>query len=260
MNQAGRIAALRDQVVAVSGGYFRNLIRTGTCSRCFTPIATPELCPPCRQESVVDGLPDAIGFMTYASADEPIQQSGRVMHGYKSPIFPSVNAMRAVRLLAALALKGHTTCLGQLVGAVPTAWAAVPSLPPKPSQDHPLAQMLRSLARPNSVEIVLHGTELPVKPRSLSAANYIVESAIPDRAHVLLIEDTWTSGGHAQSAALALRAAGAARVSLLALARWLSVGWEATTPAWMRDNLVGPDYDPYICPWTQDRCPASPRR
>lgn len=40
--------------------------------------------------------------------------------------------------------------------------------------------------------------------------------------HVLLIEDTWTSGGNAQSAALALRRAGAASVTILALARWLN--------------------------------------
>ncbi len=37
--------------------------------------------------------------------------------------------------------------------------------------------------------------------------------------HVLLLEGTWTSGGHSQSAALALRHAGAASVAILVLAR-----------------------------------------
>jgi hypothetical protein len=39
--------------------------------------------------------------------------------------------------------------------------------------------------------------------------------------HVLLIEDTWTSRGNAQSAALTLRDAAAASVTI-ALARWLN--------------------------------------
>ena len=39
---------------------------------------------------------------------------------------------------------------------------------------------------------------------------------------MLLIDDTWTSGGHAQSAALALRQAGATRISALIVARWLT--------------------------------------
>jgi predicted amidophosphoribosyltransferase len=38
---------------------------------------------------------------------------------------------------------------------------------------------------------------------------------------VLLIEDTWTSGGNAQSAALILRRGGAASMTIVAIARWL---------------------------------------
>ena len=38
---------------------------------------------------------------------------------------------------------------------------------------------------------------------------------------MLLLDDTWTGGGHAQSAVLGLRAAGATRVSLLVVARWI---------------------------------------
>lgn len=72
--------------------------------------------------------------------------------------------------------------------------------------------------------------------------------------HVLLIDDTWTGGGHVTSAALALRAGGAAHVSVLVLARWLAIGWGATTLAWARSRLTEPDFNPNLCPWTQGPC------
>lgn len=61
--------------------------------------------------------------------------------------------------------------------------------------------------------------------------------------------------GHAQSAALALRAAGAERITLLVLARWLTVGFGETTPAWLRAHLT-PDFDATICPYTAGNCPG----
>ena len=137
MSAAGRIGALRAQVVALSGGYFRNLIRAGTCQRCYTPVSTTDYCMQCRRDSSVAGLQDAIGFMTYASHADPIQQSGRIMRDYKLPVFPSGSAVRAVTLLAALALQSHRICPGRLVGDDPAVWALVPSLPPKLSRDHP---------------------------------------------------------------------------------------------------------------------------
>jgi hypothetical protein len=210
---------------------------------------------PVRSHDAIPGLPDAHGFMTYASRAEPIQQSGWVMRQYKDPI-PIPSAERTVRLLTALAVRGHRHCPSQLVGVPLTAWAYVPSLPVRHGTVHPLAAILRSLARPGSVEIVLDGVDNPADPRALDPANFTVRSGVPDGAHVLLIEDTWVSGGHAQSAALALRLAGAAHVSLLALARWLWVGWDETTDAWIRSHLAAVDYNPDICPWTQQACPA----
>lgn len=70
-----------------------------------------------------------------------------------------------------------------------------------------------------------------------NAANFSVLDRIPSSSHVLLIDDTWTSGGHSQSAALALRYAGAEYITLLVLARWLSEGFDYTTPTWLRAGL-----------------------
>lgn len=54
--------------------------------------------------------------------------------------------------------------------------------------------------------------------------HFTVTSNNADGRHVLLIDDTWTSGGHALSATLALRASGADQISVLVLARWLTLG------------------------------------
>jgi hypothetical protein len=193
--------------------------------------------------------------MTYASHAEPVQQSGYMMRAYKASV-PSQNARRTVALLAALALRGHRECPGRLAGAPLTAWACVPSLPPKGDASHALRKILKALARPGSVEIALRGVDHPTDPRELNASNFIVDPAAAPGAHVLLVDDTWTGGGHAQSAALSLRNTGVTHVSLLVLARWLTVGYGDTTTSWMRSRLTTPDYDTNVCPWTQGGCPT----
>jgi orotate phosphoribosyltransferase len=70
---------------------------------------------------------------------------------------------------------------------------------------------------------------------------------------VLLIDDTWTTGGHAQSAVLALRKAGATRVSVLVVARWLKEDYGDNKK--FIAELANRDYDPDICPWTGAACP-----
>ncbi len=40
--------------------------------------------------------------------------------------------------------------------------------------------------------------------------------------NVLVIDDTWTTGAHAQSASAALKVAGAAAVAVLAIGRWFN--------------------------------------
>jgi hypothetical protein len=71
---------------------------------------------------------------------------------------------------------------------------------------------------------------------------------------VLLIDDTWTAGGHAQSAALALRSAGAQYISLLVIGRWIKEGY-GENAQFLRD-IATSDYDPAICPWTSGACPS----
>lgn len=63
--------------------------------------------------------------------------------------------------------------------------------------------------------------------RSYDEHRYVVTDRLDGRS-VLLIDDTWASGGHAQSAGHALRRAGANAVALIAIGRHVQPGWRIT--------------------------------
>jgi hypothetical protein len=71
--------------------------------------------------------------------------------------------------------------------------------------------------------------------------------------HVLVLDDVWTTGANAQSAALALRRAGACAVSVVVAGRWLSPDHPLTAP-FVAASLTG-EYDLSVCPVTGGRCP-----
>jgi predicted amidophosphoribosyltransferase len=250
-----RISQLKRALVTTAGGFLRNPVTQETCSRCFTPLATGTMCAECLRQTDLGSGPDLVGVMTYAGYLDPIRQSGYMMRGYKDPNFPEGAHWQTVALLAALGLNGHINCPGKILGTPVSAWATVPSLPAKPS-DHPLNDIVRRLARQGAIELVLQGAARATNPRAINADHFIVVngSAAAGR-HVLLADDTWTSGGHVTSAAMALRASGCEFISVLVLARWLSIGWADTTETWARSRLVLPDYQADVCPWTQAQCP-----
>ncbi|MDQ3988971.1 MAG: hypothetical protein M3291_07205 [Actinomycetota bacterium] len=73
--------------------------------------------------------------------------------------------------------------------------------------------------------------------------------------HVLLIDDTWTTGARAQSGAMALAADGATAVTVVVLARWLDPSYPGTS-AFVKERVSRqPDYDPRTCPVTGGTCP-----
>jgi len=125
-------------------------------------------------------------------------------------------------------------------------WATVPSLR---DRGHPQAlhTISTGLLR-NMPEAVLTKSDDVRDPRSYRPENFTVRTDVRNW-HVLLIDDTWTTGSHAESAAAALKRAGAAAVTLLVLARWLDPG-RGNTGAFMREELTE-DFDP-------DRCPFGP--
>jgi hypothetical protein len=239
---------------AIAGGYLRNPVRVArkTCADCLTPVDGYELCFSCRghhaRPGVRPGVADALAFLTYAVAD---QKSGHVMRGYKAPR-PVTEHRQVVALLLLVALENHTRCAEILVGRPVTHWAVVPSLPAKPSI-HPLRGLVADRAK--GIEVPLVAAAGVQQPRAINPDHFTCDSRLPRGSHVLLIDDTWATGGHIQSAVLSLRRAGAARVSALVVARWLkgNYGDNKSFIAGLADR----DYNPLICPWTGGGCPET---
>jgi adenine/guanine phosphoribosyltransferase-like PRPP-binding protein len=67
--------------------------------------------------------------------------------------------------------------------------------------------------------LLTRGPGAGASPHTLAADRYRATRALRDGPAVLLIDDTWTTGGNAQSAALALRAAGAAAIAIVVIGR-----------------------------------------
>jgi hypothetical protein len=258
------VARLNAALVSRAGGYLRNTVRRHqvTCAVCADPVAGFERCYHCKRHLGrsglgQDGLADAVAFLTYAVSG---RQSGYVMRGYKArPPVPEHRTIVALLLL--LALVKHAECPGALAGAAVTHWASVPSLPAKPGE-HPLLGIARNL-HPISghlapgCEVQLTPAAMAPFPRDLDPQHFSTGAQLPGGSHVLLLEDTWAGGGHAQSAAAALKRAGALRVSVLVIARWINDDFGDN--AKFLSELSGHDYDPGICPWTGGGCPPGGR-
>lgn len=265
MADPAALARLSAALVASAGGYLRNPVRQElhTCAVCATPVSGFRLCYQCQRRRGRTGLADATGFLAYAVAG---RQSGYVMQGYKArPPVPEHRTI--VTLLVLLGLARHAGCAERAGSAEPagsaahagsagrasvpvTHWATVPSLPAQPGE-HPLHAIVRRLA-PGS-EVALAAADEVEYSRDLAPGHFRAAAPLPAGAHVLLVDDTWARGGHAQSAALALRAAGASRISVLVAARWINEDFGGNA-AFLR-GLAERDYDPAICPWTGATCP-----
>lgn len=235
-------------LVASAGGFLRNPVRRDhvTCTVCTTPIEERySLCFPCKQHRLHNGTADLVAPVTYAVA---LQQSGYIMRGYKAR--PRVDAhYRLVGMLTVLTLSKHGGCPGTIVDTPVTHWASIPSLPARPGE-HPFHRIVNGSAP--GVEVELTAAAKPSDARAIDASHFTTRAALPPEAHVLLLDDTWARGGHAQSAAMSLRQAGAGWVSTLVAARWIKRDFADN--ASFLDGL--PDYDPDICPWTGAACPG----
>lgn len=272
MADPAAVARVSAALVASAGGYLRNPVRQElrTCAVCATPVTGFRLCYQCQRRRGRTGLADATGFLAYAVAG---RQSGYVMQGYKArPPVPEHRTI--VTLLVLLGLARHAGCAAHAGGADPagsagqagsggqagsagqasvpvTHWATVPSLPARLGE-HPLHAIVSRLA-PGG-EVTLAAADEVEYSRDLDPGHFRASAPLPAGAHVLLVDDTWARGGHAQSAVLALRAAGAARISVLVAARWINEDFGGNA-AFLR-GLSGHDYDPAICPWTGGTCPS----
>lgn len=253
MTNSAALAQLRDSLKA-NGGYLRNVVRVDgvTCQLCAKPVENESVCSKCKWNYIPRAdVADRIGSMIYGIDG---QQSGRLMYGYKAA-YTRPSHVQTVASLAVLGIREHRQCVDRLLGVPATRWATVPSLS-KVGTEHPLRTILIGKIKAGSeIEVVAAPRERISSPRDVMPSNFEVCTEIPGRAHVMVIDDTWVSGGHAQSVAAALKQAGASKVSVLTVARWVDLT-DPVSDRFYRKRIHTQTYDPALCPWTGAGCPT----
>jgi hypothetical protein len=130
------------------------------------------------------------------------------------------NARAALLLILLVFLHDHGRCLWPPVGvAAPTHVAVVPGGRGRTGM-HPLKALARPYLALPWADLVIRSGDLALG-RDLHVGRFGVTGRLTG-ATILLLDDTWTSGASAQSAAAALKLAGARSVVTVVLGRHLN--------------------------------------
>jgi hypothetical protein len=182
-------------------------------------------------------LADAVVPISYA-----IKGTAFAEHLWRYKGRPAPAAARASLLALLLAfLTDHGACVWRHAGMPPPGrLAVVPTGAGRPGP-HPLLGLVSPYLR-------LPACPLAIRPgrqgRDLDLDRFRA-SPVPAGASVLLLDDTWVSGASAQSAAAALKQAGARHVAVVVLGRHVNPDDPAAAPLLAR--LAPARYDPSTC-------------
>jgi predicted amidophosphoribosyltransferase len=196
----------------------------GICARChcFVDPAFTR-CYKCGQE--LDSL-DLVVPITYS---EDLGQLHLALRRYKSAPTKEAREFAAVRLLAILwrFLELHEHCMTNALGIVSFD---VVTVVPSSTRTRDRASRLRAIVKAcgpvkKRFEPLLAPAEHASDTRQFDPDRYEPQRSLHGE-NVLLIDDTWASGAHAQSAAYALKQAGAAKVAMVVIGRHVNPGWE----------------------------------
>ena len=229
----------------------RNTVREPlrTCRVCTAPVDRFQLCWRCREHRRVAGVANLVAPLMYAIDNS---ESAALVREYKNHSVRSVRERRCSMIseLLALAMVMHQDCVGAAVGMPVSQRVVSPSLTLRPGS-HPMASIAESLGLVGDAMLIpAVGARCD---RVVCVDKFTLQpgDAVIGR-HVLVLDDVWTTGSNSQSAALTLRRAGAAAVSVLVIGRWLS-SRNALSARFIDELTEG--YDPRVCPVTGGRCP-----
>jgi len=200
------------------------------CARCYQ-CARHELLGPGQ-------LADAVVPISYAVKGTPFAAD---LWRYKSWLAPSAAARMSLLALLLAFLHDHGACAWRQAGMpAPGQLAVVPTGGGRPGP-HPLLRLasphLRLALSPLTIRPGRQGRDLDV---------YRFRAGrVAAGSRVLLLDDTWVSGASAQSAAVALKLAGARRVVIVVLGRHLNSADPRAGPLIAR--LTPVPYDPSTC-------------
>jgi hypothetical protein len=199
------------------------------------PVRGPGVCEVCL--TFTDGYPrcytcartpqalDALAPISYSVA---AGQLHHVLAAYKRTD-GRVGRRLATQLAAVLwrFLAGHEQCLARAAG-VPSfdVVATVPSGSGERDANHPLHWLASELVGPmrDRHRRLLARSGVPVAPHAFDRRRYATTGRLPEAA-VLIVDDTWTTGANVQSAATALKEAGAQTVAAVVIGRHLNREW-----------------------------------
>jgi len=207
-----------------SGYLWQPLPGPDICRGCFN-ITAPgfDRCFAC---AATEQRLDAIVPISYCVSRSPLHHD---LVDYKLRVEPCVPFLTA-RLAAVLNrfLANHEDCVARQAGVSRfDLVTTVPSNDRKRDQHHPLRTIVGELVPPLHTRYVraLERTALDLPPRSYNPRRFETTVDVRNRS-VLLIDDTWTTGSSAQSAAAALKRAGATTVAAVTIGRYINGDWQ----------------------------------
>lgn len=170
-----------------------------------------------------------------------------VLRNYKDGASKDTRRQFRVQTAAVLGhfLSLHRSCIERAAGR---SWTVITTVPSTriPNKEHALVKAMRLVPG----LFAEYETLLASGPSSLghnmaSDTGYEVIRDVA-RERVLLVDDTWTSGARAQSAASALRLAGAEVVAIVVVGRVIDPEYDTDTKGHWRDLRAG-GFDFDIC-------------
>lgn len=199
---------------------------SGVCDRCRT-FTKPSFarCIHCRS-----GEPDHIAAVVPITYSEHLGQMHTVLRNYKERGSAQVRRYAQQRLTAILwrFLARHEVCVARAagVGRFDLVTAVPSSDPERDEAGGELREVLRAcLPIRARFERLLAATGNASWTRDFDPSRYRATRDLTGHT-VLLVDDTWVTGGHAQSAACAAREAGALCVALVVIGRHVRPEWD----------------------------------
>jgi hypothetical protein len=195
----------------------------GVCSVCLTFTDGPSTCYPCGWEP---RFADAVLPISYSVH---FGQLHTALAQYKRT-FGTVARRLQMELAAVLwrFLREHERCLARSVGAAGfDLVTTVPSSDCERDASHPLRRIVGTDvgATRDRYEPLLARSGTAVPPRKVDRGKYSPARDLVGES-VLLVDDTWTTGANAQSAAGALKTAGAGFVAVLVIGRHMQESYK----------------------------------
>jgi predicted amidophosphoribosyltransferase len=194
----------------------------GVCTICLDLTDGYDRCYSCAHRT---SLLDAVAPISYSVAHEQLHS---VLASYKRTLGAEARHLRVeVAALLWRYLAAHEQCVARAAGAERfQVVTIVPSGDRLRDNEHPLHRIAGQLVGPTRERHrqILRRSAFAVASREFDAHKYIAARPLDGEA-VLLIDDTWTTGANAQSAAAALKAAGSGPVAAVVIGRHVSRRW-----------------------------------